>query len=58
MELYKNEGNEALTDCEATCKFIRRIRRLIKAMSSRTPKGALRSAPVYSVERKVRLYSL
>jgi len=34
----------ALQNCESTCKFVRRIRKLIIAMSSRCSKGALRNS--------------
>jgi hypothetical protein len=56
MELYKNEDEHkaVLQDCEGSCKFIRRIRKLIVAMSSRTPRGALRATPTDSPERKVK----
>lgn len=41
---------------EPTQVFIRRIRRLINAMSSRTPAGALRGDGTESAERKVKLF--
>jgi len=55
MELYKDEEEhkEVLRDSESTVAFIRRIGGLIKSMSSRTPKGALRGGSIDSVERKV-----
>jgi len=55
MELYQDRKEHVaeLYDCEATCKFIRRIAKLIKAASSRTPTGALRGKGIDSAERKV-----
>jgi len=55
MDLYKKNKvhKKALQDSNPSSKFIRRCRKLIKAMSSRTPKGAPRPEPIDSSERKV-----